>query len=70
MTTESTELPVSSRKEIPISVFFFANGMAAVCNDTGEQIPKYQGRHAATVAALEKDGYNWMKLNVMGAPSS
>ena len=55
---------------IPVSIFFFPNGMAACCDQNGEQIPKYQGRHGAAIEALKADGYDWRTLpEVRGVPS-
>lgn len=53
----------------PHSITFFPNGQTAVGDIDGKQIGKYQGRHAAAIAALRRDGYDWTKLpDVMGAP--
>ena len=59
----------NKQSEIPWSVSFFSNGMAAVGDINGQQIPKYQGRHADVVGALAADGYDWRKLpDVWGFP--
>jgi hypothetical protein len=54
----------------PYSIFFFPNGMTAVLDKEGKQIPKYQGRHSEAIAALKADGFDWMTLpNVNGVPN-
>jgi hypothetical protein len=58
-----------TKDEVPVSVFFFPNGMAAVCNAAGKQIAKLQGDHAYTVKALQDAGYDWRTLHeVCGVP--
>jgi hypothetical protein len=53
----------------PRSVFFFPNGMAAVCDFDGQQIGPLQGRHAFTVSKLKEIGYDWHDLpEVQGSP--
>lgn len=52
----------------PHSIIFFHNGMAAVCDRDGEQIPKYNGQHADSIDALRRDGFEWRQLDVLGAP--
>jgi hypothetical protein len=55
--------------EVPTAVIFFPNGMAAVFNRAGHQIPKYQaGRHADVIAALKADGYDWRTMKTDGSP--
>lgn len=57
------------KDETPTFVAFFPNGMAAVCNKDGQQIFKFNGRHAHTVAALKEAGFDWMTLpEVLGVP--
>lgn len=54
---------------VPASVVFFPNGTAGVCDQRGQQIPKYQtGNHDGTIAALREDGIDWRNLQVTGRP--
>jgi hypothetical protein len=50
---------MTTKSKLPKSIFFFPNGLCAVCDDKGEQIPKYQLYHHETMEALMKDGINW-----------
>jgi hypothetical protein len=53
----------------PVAIIFFNNGMAAVFDQHGEQMGKYQGGvHKDVIAALEADGYNWRELVADGRP--
>jgi hypothetical protein len=61
--------PQASGSEVPHFITFFNNGMAAVCNAAGEQIPKYQrGIHSTVIASLSADGYDWRALEAGGRP--
>lgn len=56
-------------KNRPRSVIFFANGLAAVCDRDGNQLPRYQvGHHFDTIKALQRDGINYRKLEITGQP--
>lgn len=46
----------------PQSIFFFDNGMVAVCDANGQQMPKYQGRTDKALAALVRDGFDWKRI--------
>jgi hypothetical protein len=47
----------------PRSIFFFANGTAAVCDGQGEQMGRYQaGWHGTTIEALAADGIDWRTI--------
>lgn len=51
------------------TVIFFNNGMAAVTDDEGNQVPKYQGNHQETINKLKEDGIDiWEnpKILVLG----
>jgi hypothetical protein len=54
----------------PTSIFFFPNGNVAVCDQYGQQMPKYQGsNHNDAVRLLEEDGYDWKHLaDINGRP--
>lgn len=61
--------PTQSGSSTPHFVVFFQNGLAAVCNAAGEQLPQYQaGTHDDVIEALRKDGYDWYGLNHTGRP--
>jgi hypothetical protein len=48
---------------IPHGIIFFPNGLAAVFDGFGRQLPKYQeGSHATTIKLLAADGYDWREL--------
>jgi hypothetical protein len=38
-----------------VTVFRFANGMVAVCDVSGEQMPEYQGRYGEKVKSILRD---------------
>ncbi len=46
----------------PHTVIWFANGVAAVCDTHGNQIPQLQGTHRQTLNALEALGIDWRTL--------
>jgi hypothetical protein len=54
----------------PSCVMFFPNGMAAVFDESGNQMPQYQGagQHPEVIAALKSDGFDWRDLRVDGFP--
>lgn len=54
----------------PVNVMFFPNGMAAVFDQYGQQMGKYQGagKHPEVIAALKADGYDWRDMRVDGWP--
>jgi hypothetical protein len=53
----------------PISVVFFSNGLAAVCDNRGQQIGFYQrGKHQDVIARLVQYGYELKNLEVTGSP--
>lgn len=58
------------RKVVPFNIMFFPNGRAAVFDQHGNQIGKYQGAgdHDAVIAALQADGFDWRRLKVDGHP--
>lgn len=61
---------MEKEKQIPKMIFFYANGMTAVCNKDGEQIVEYQGTHEETLTALKKDNINWKYIpEIHGAPN-
>lgn len=45
------------------SVFVFANGMVAVCDQYGEQMPRYQGRWDEKEAKIRRDAGPSVKWN-------
>lgn len=58
-----------SGSQVPHFVVFFQNGLAAVCNAAGEQLPQYQkGNHQEVIASLRADGYDWTGLRITGLP--
>lgn len=53
----------------PLSVIWFGNGVAAVFDDNGDQIPEFQGKHHETLEAFRKAGIDWTKIEFqLGAP--
>jgi len=48
-------------EQIPYKGTTFKNGMMMVFDETGEQIPRYQGRRKKGLRRLEKDGYKLIK---------
>jgi hypothetical protein len=55
---------------IPYCIFFFPNGMCAVCDLNDKQIAEYQGTHAESLEKLKKAGYNWTDIPVVyGRPN-
>jgi hypothetical protein len=55
--------PTDRDLSAPHSIFFFPNGMAAVCDGHGQQMPKYQrGWHGTTVEQLAADGIDWRTI--------
>lgn len=55
---------------IPTQIIFFPNGMAAVFDNAGNQLGKYQGagQHPHVIEALKADGYDWRDMRVDGFP--
>lgn len=62
MSEEDDEVPYSITDEVPHSILFFDNGMAATCNRQGQQISKYNGRRDEVIKALKDDGIDWRQL--------
>lgn len=44
------------------SIFFYPNRMVAVCDERGEQVPRYQGEQKDALAAMEADGVDWKEI--------
>ena len=62
--------PLPSDPPAPTLLVFFHNGLAAVCDQFGQQMPQYQdGWHWMTIEALKADGYDWRGVHeVLGSP--
>lgn len=53
----------------PVSIIFFANGTAAVCDQHGRQMGEFQrGDHQETIRLLGAAGHDWRNLEVTGTP--
>lgn len=67
----STPENPETKVKIPQSITFFPNNQTAVGNERGRQMPKYQGRHAESIALLAKDGIDWRDIpEIYGSPQS
>lgn len=66
----SYDVTFPSNHSVPSFIAFFTNGVAAVCDQWGQQMPKYQvGWHQMTIQALEVHGYNYKTFKeVLGVP--
>jgi hypothetical protein len=56
------------RAQTPKTIIFFSNGMAAVTDQDGQQIGKFQGKHVDAIQALRADGIDWQTLEHNGSP--
>jgi hypothetical protein len=52
----------------PKSIIFFPNGTAAVCDQQGCQMGRFNGKHQEAVVKLRDAGVDWRSLDVLGKP--
>lgn len=66
---DGSKASVVMKDEVPYEIFFFPNGQTAVTNRAGEQIGKYQDRHAESVRLMAADNIDWRSIAIIhGAP--
>jgi hypothetical protein len=54
----------------PKTIIWFTTGVAAVCDQFGQQMPEYQGTHQETLLALKRDGWVWTAFpEIYGCPN-
>lgn len=59
-----------AKDEAPDSIIFFPNGQTAVCNRNGNQIAKFQARHAESIKLLKEAGIDWKTIREkLGQPN-
>lgn len=63
-------------REAPQSIIFFPNGLTAVCDSAGQQMPRYQRSHQRSIQLLARDGFDWKRIPIIdgepkgGSPES
>jgi hypothetical protein len=51
-----------------LRIAWFPNGMAAVFDERGNQVPEFQGRHSYTLQKLKDAGIHWTDVTEFGIP--